>query len=29
MERFAETLKQTTITDQCEFLRGPEGKKKF
>lgn len=25
MERFAETFRQTTITDECEYLRGPEG----
>ncbi|KAI6176820.1 Cuticlin-1 [Aphelenchoides bicaudatus] len=25
MERFAEVLKQATITDECEYLRGPEG----
>lgn len=25
MEQFVEAFKQTTITDECEFLRGPEG----
>lgn len=25
MEQFLRTFRQTTITDECEFLRGPEG----